>query len=141
MEKDCTLWIYTLSCKLRKRMNSNVQSLGLTSVQSRIIHYILVRYAEGPVFQRDVEKAFGMSRSTATCILQLMVKNGLLVREHVADDARLKSLIPTDRAARLDTQIEDALRQDEQRLTRGLSREQIAQFVDTAARMAANLDD
>lgn len=130
-----------MSCKLRKRMNSNVQSLGLTSVQTRIMHYILLRCAEGPVFQRDVEKAFGMSRSTATCILQLMVKNGLLVREHVADDARLKSLIPTDRAARLDTQIEEALRQDEQRLTRGLSPEQIAQFLETAALMAANLDD
>src|SRR5699024_1611339 len=112
-----------------------------TGGQSRIMHYILVKCDEGPVFQRDVEKAFGMSRSTATGILQLMEKNGLIVRESVASDARLKSLIPTERAAHLDAQIGDLLRKSEQRLTDGLSSEQLAQFLETAAHMAANLDD
>lgn len=141
MEKDCGMWIRILSHKLKKRMNANMQSLGLTGGQSRIMHYILVKCAEGPVFQRDVEKAFGMSRSTATGILQLMEKNGLIVRESVASDARLKSLIPTERAAHLDAQISESLRQGEQRLTKGLSSEQLAQFLETAAHMAANLDE
>lgn len=135
------MWIHILSHKLKKRMNANMQSLGLTGGQSRIMHYILVKCAEGPVFQRDVEKAFGMSRSTATGILQLMEKNGLIVRESVASDARLKSLIPTERAAHLDAQISESLRQGEQRLTKGLSSEQLAQFLETAAHMAANLDE
>ena len=141
MEKDCGMRIHILSHKLKKRMNANMQSLGLTGGQSRIMHYILVKCAEGPVFQRDVEKAFGMSRSTATGILQLMEKNGLIVRESVASDARLKSLIPTERAAHLDAQISESLRQGEQRLTKGLSSEQLAQFLETAAHMAANLDE
>lgn len=141
MEKDCGMWIHILSHKLKKRMNANMQSLGLTGGQSRIMHYILVKCAEGPVFQRDVEKAFGMSRSTATGILQLMEKNGLIVRESVASDARLKSLIHTERAAHLDAQISESLRQGEQRLTKGLSSEQLAQFLETAAHMAANLDE
>lgn len=141
MEKDCGMWIHILSHKLKKRMNANMQSLGLTGGQSRIMHYILVKCAEGPVFQRNVEKAFGMSRSTATGILQLMEKNGLIVRESVASDARLKSLIPTERAAHLDAQISESLRQGEQRLTKGLSSEQLAQFLETAAHMAANLDE
>lgn len=141
MKKDCGMWIHILSHKLKKRMNANMQSLGLTGGQSRIMHYILVKCDEGPVFQRDVEKAFGMSRSTATGILQLMEKNGLIVRESVASDARLKSLIPTERAAHLDAQIGELLRKSEQRLTDGLSSEQLAQFLETAAHMAANLDD
>ena len=141
MEKDCGMWIHILSHKLKKRMNANMQSLGLTGGQSHIMHYILVKCAEGPVFQRDVEKAFGMSRSTATGILQLMEKNGVIVRESVASDARLKSLIPTERAAHLDAQISESLRQGEQRLTKGLSSEQLAQFLETAAHMAANLDE
>ena len=62
MEKDCGMWIHILSHKLKKRMNANMQILGLTGGQSRIMHYILVKSDEGPVFQRDVEKAFGMSR-------------------------------------------------------------------------------
>lgn len=139
VEKDCGMWIHILSHKLKKRMNANMQSLGLTGVQSRIMHYILVKCADGPVFQRDVESAFGMSRSTATGILQLMEKNGLILRESVASDARLKSLVPTDKAAHLDAQIGESLRQTEQRLTQGLSDEQIALFLETVAHMSENL--
>lgn len=140
MEKDCGMWIHILSHKLKKRMNANMQSLGLTGVQSRIMHYILVKCTDGPVYQRDVESAFGMSRSTATGILQLMEKNGLILRENVASDARLKSLVPTDKAAHLDAQIGESLRQTEQRLTQGLSDEQIALFLETVAHMSENLE-
>ena len=140
MEMDCGMWINILSHKLKKRMNANMQSLGLTGVQSRIMHYILVKCTDGPVYQRDVESAFGMSRSTATGILQLMEKNGLILRESVASDARLKSLVPTDKAAHLDAQIGESLRQTEQRLTQGLSDEQIALFLETVAHMSENLE-
>ena len=140
MEKDCGMWIHVLSHKLKKRMNADMQSLGLTGVQSRVMHYILVKCGDGPVFQRDVESAFGMSRSTATGILQLMEKNGLILRESVASDARLKNLVPTEKAAHLDAQIGESLRQTEQLLIQGLSDDQLALFLETAARMSANLD-
>ena len=140
MEKDCGLWINILSHKLRKRINANMQSMGLTGVQSRVMYYILVKCADGPVYQRDVESAFGLSRSTATGILQLMEKNGLILRESVASDARLKSLIPTEKAAHLGEQIGASLHQTEQCLTQGLSSAQLALFLETAAHMSANLD-
>lgn len=140
MEKDCGVWISILSHKLRKRMNASMQSLGITGAQSRIMHYILVKCDDGPVFQRDIENAFGLSRSTASGILQLMEKNGLILRESVASDARLKSLIPTEKAAHLVAQIGECLHQTEQCLTHGLSDAQLAQFLETAARMSDNLD-
>lgn len=141
MDKDCGMQIHILSHKLTKRMNENVQSLGLTGVQSRIMHYILMKCADEPVFQRDVEKVFGMSRSTATGILQLMEKNGLIVRESVASDARLKRLVPTDKAAHLDAKIVDSIHQTDQRMTRGLSERQIAEFFEITTLMYANLND
>lgn len=140
MDKDCGMWINVLFHKLRKYNNANMQSLGITGVQSRVMHYILVKCVEGPVFQRDVEWAFGLSRSTATGILQLMEKNGLILRESVHNDARLKSLVPTEKAAHLDAQIGESLRRTEQRLTRGLSSAQLTLFLQTAAHMSANLD-
>lgn len=140
MEKDCGVWINILSHKIKKRMNASMHSLGITGVQSRIMHYILVKCADGPVYQRDVESAFGLSRSTASGILQLMEKNGLILRESVDSDARLKSLIPTEKAAHLLHQIGESLQQTEQRLTQGLTDAQIAQFMKTAARMSDNLD-
>ena len=140
MEKDCGMWIHILSHKLKKRMNTRMHTLGLTGVQSRMLHYILVKSAEGPVYQRDVENAFNSSRSTITGILQLMEKNGLITREGVDSDGRLKSLIPTEKAACLDAQVTEYLRRSEQRLVQGLSEDQIRQFLKMAEHMSANLD-
>lgn len=140
MEKDCGLWINTLSHKLKKQVNANMQSMGITGVQSRVVYYILMKYVDGPVYQRDVESAFSLSRSTATGILQLMERDGLILRKSMEKDARLKSLIPTEKALHLGEQISKSLQQTEERLARGLSSTQIALFLETAAQMCANLD-
>ena len=140
MEKDFGGWISLLFHKLRKRVNVEVQTLGLTGIQSHALHYILVKSEEGPVYQRDVDSALSMSRSTATGVLQLMEKNGLIQRRSVASDARLKSLIPTEKAIRLDAEVGECLRRTERCLTEGLSNAQLAAFMKTAALMSANLD-
>ena len=110
-----------------------------TGMQGWIIGF-LHRNEDRDMFQRDVEAEFNIRRSTATGILQLMEKNGLILRESVASDARLKSLIPTEKAARLDAQIGELLQQNEKKLTCGLSDSQLALFRETAALMSANLD-
>ena len=58
-------------------MNTNMQRLNLIGGQSRVVRYIHVKCSDGAVFQRDVESAFGLNRSAATDILQLVEKNGL----------------------------------------------------------------
>ena len=141
MEKDCGMWINILSHKLKKRMNANIQSLGITGVQSHVMHYILVKCADGPVFQRDVESAFSLSRSTATGILQLMEKNDLIRRESVASDARLKSLIPTEKAVRPGCTGRRVSPSDRAvPHARACPTQQLAQFMQTAEHMSANLD-
>ena len=141
MEIDCGGWISVLFHKLKKRVNADVQRLGLTGIQSRVIHYILIKSAEEPVYQRDVESAFGVSRSTVTGMLKQMEKEGLIQRVSVASDARLKSLVPTEKAIHLDAQVEERLRRAEQCLTQGLSEAQLSAFKEAAAQMSANLDN
>ena len=102
--------------------------------------YIMDHCPAGPVFQRDVEQAFSLSRSTATGILQQLEEKGLLRRESVPSDARLKNLVPTPRAAELDAEVRACLRQSEAVLTRGLSDGQVQLFKETLATMAANLE-
>ena len=139
MEKDCGAWINLLSRMVKKRLNTTLQGLGITAIQSRVIFYILDHYQQQPVFQRDIESAFQLSRSTATGILQQLEKKGILRRESVASDARLKSLVPTEQAAELGCQVRACLRQIEQVLTRGLSDGQVQLFRETLAAMADNL--
>ncbi len=140
MEKDCGAQINLLSRMLKRRLNVTLQGLGITAIQSRVMFYIMDHCPAGPVFQRDVEQAFSLSRSTATGILQQLEEKGLLRRESVPSDARLKNLVPTPRAAELDAEVRACLRQSEAVLTRGLSDGQVQLFKETLATMAANLE-
>ena len=140
MEKDCGMWINILSHMLKKRMNANTQSLGITGVQSHVMHYILVKCADGPVFQRDVERAFSLSRSTATGILQLMEKNGFLLREPVAYDARLKKLVLTPKALAVHEGVISRIRATEARITKDVTPEELEQFFAITAKFRRNLE-
>ena len=64
----------------------------------------------------------------------------MIRRESVARDARLKSLVPTERAAGLDAQVRAGLRETDRMLTKGLSSGQVQLFKEIAARMLENLD-
>lgn len=140
MQKNCGMWINVLSHKVKKYVNAQLSEIGITGVQGMVLHYVILHNATGAVFQKDVEDAFSLNCSTATGILQLLEKGGFLRREPVAYDARLKRLIPTEKASHLDARMEEYLRQMEQRLTRGLTAEQLTQFKETAACMSANLN-
>lgn len=138
---DYGMWINMLSHKLKKRMNAAVAEFGITGVQSRVMRYVMEGCEKGPVFQRDVERAFAMSRSTATGILQLLEKNGVLRRESVPEDARLKSLVPTERAAQMHARVQECIRENEALMTKGLSPGQLLLFTEVLAQMSANLDE
>ena len=141
MEKDCGAWINLLSHKVKTRLDATLLDLGITSMQSRVIYYVLVHFKEGPVLQRDIESVFGLSRSTTTGILQQLEKKDIIRREGVASDARLKSLVPTQHAVELNAQVYACLRETDRMLTRGLSGGQLQLFKETAAQMLQNLED
>lgn len=140
MVRDCSAWVSILSHKAKKLMDSKLSDLDLTGVQSRVMHFILERYERGPVFQRDVETAFLFSRSTATGILQLLEKKGIIRRESVKSDARLKSLVPTELAAEHEARINASIKEVEEIMTRDISPGQIQLFLELASKMSDNLD-
>ena len=139
-EKDLGKRLMVLCHQMRRFLDQITRDYEITGVQSRVLHFVCEHSRTGPVYQKAIEHEFHIRRSTATGILQLMEKNGLILRESVHNDARLKSLVPTEKAAHLDAQIGESLRRTEQRLTRGLSSAQLTLFLQTAAHMSANLD-
>src|SRR5574340_1797902 len=66
-------------------------------LQVWVIDY-LIKHQDEDVFQRDLEKEFVMRRPTATTFIKKLEQGGLIRRETVAYDARLKKLILTDKA-------------------------------------------
>ena len=81
-----------------RRINQFARANGVeqaTPMHGWIIEY-LYRHREEPVFQRDIEREFSITRSTVTNILQLMERKGYIQRLSVPQDARLKQLVLTE---------------------------------------------
>lgn len=110
----------------------------LTGMHGYLIRY-LYENRDHNVFQRDIEKKFSISRSTVTATLQLMEKNGLITRESVEQDARLKRILLTQKAMDLHKQIEEDITTFESQLTKGISEEEAAVFLRVMQKMCDNL--
>lgn len=68
-----------------------------TSGNARIIMF-LDRNREREIVQSDIEERFCITRSTASRVLSLMEDKGLITRERVARDSRLKLIALTSKA-------------------------------------------
>lgn len=82
-----------------RRLNQFSRANGVeqtTPMHGWIIEY-LYRHRDEPVFQRDIEREFSITRSTVTNILQLMERKGYITRQSVEQDARLKQLVLTEK--------------------------------------------
>lgn len=92
------------------------------------------------IFQKDFEKEFNIRRSTASSILSLMEKNGLIVRQSVSYDARLKKITLTQKALLKQEIVENAFNKIEEQLSEGISDEEITAFLNTLDKITANVE-
>lgn len=132
--------VKSLHNQLRRAMDQNTQECGLTGMQGWLLGYLYdCEQAEREIFQRDLEREFCIRRSTVTGVLQLMEREGLILRESVAEDARLKRLRLTEKAHEKQRQIGDKLEELEKRMRRGLSDDEIRMFFALIRRIEGNL--
>ncbi len=141
-EERIGLQIRIISNLMKRRVDRNTREDGVdhvTATHGWVIRYF--RMNEGKdVFQRDLEKAFSIRRPTATGILQLMEKNGLIVREPVPYDARLKKITLTEKAIAMDDLIEKEILRTEEELQRGMSEEEVHELLRLLAKLRKNME-
>lgn len=111
---------------------------SITDVRGRIMDY-LYNNREKDVFQRDIEKEFGIRRPTATKLLQIMEKRGLITRQGVDYDARLKKILITEKGLHLHEKIPEIIDELEGILTNGLTEEEITSFFSVIEKIKRNL--
>lgn len=129
--------------QLHNRMEHRTELRGdmaeeLTRMQRFTIGF-LYRHSEEEVYQKHLEAEFAISRATASNMLSVMERKGLITREAVAHDARLKQIVLTERAKNLHRQIEEDIRETERLLTKGMSEEDKQQMQGYLNLMISNL--
>lgn len=118
---------------------------GKTDAQITKMHMwilgFLYMHRETDIFQKDVEAEFSITRSTVTNILQLMEKKGLIRRESVASDARLKKIVLTEKGESTHIQHIAGMNEFEEYLDGLITPAERAIFLEICAKLRAQLEE
>lgn len=140
-ERSLGISIRKVNIMLKRRFESSPTRKEIdmgTGMHGYIICFL--RENQGrDLFQKDVEAKFSMRRSTATAILQLMEKNGLIERRSVDYDARLKKIILTDRANELAELFKQEQLETDRLMEKNFTEEELKQFYYLLDRVIENL--
>lgn len=123
-DKNIIFEMRDLDRLLRKGIEAEFRVLDGDDQLTRMHHWVigfLYSNQHRDVFQRDVEAEFRISRSTTSSMLTLMEKKGLITRQSVPDDARLKKLLLTEKAADLHVRHMDKMRELEDRVNNSIT--------------------
>ena len=132
--------INKISIRLRRRSEKMGKNLGITEVQGRILDFILVDGRDRPLYQKDVEKEFGLRPSTATELLKTLESRKMIQRVSSEEDGRDKKIQFTEAAEDIRLALQQEIQKTEGLLVEGISREDLNTFMKVAEKMLENLE-
>lgn len=137
--KNAARYVSKLSNKLRRKLDMLSSREEFSGSQGRTLHFLLAQTED--VFQKDIEEEYSIRPSTATELLKQMEKNGLIVREPVAYDNRLKKIVVTDKALLYKQQVVEDLTALDETLVKGISEADLQVFFKVIEKMMDNLSE
>lgn len=111
-----------------------------TRMQCATMRYLREHAGEN-VFQKDLEETFSISGATATNILKVMEKDGLITRIPMPSDGRLKKLVLTEKGYALDEKARANVVRLEEGMQKGFTEEELTIFREYLDRMTQNIVD
>lgn len=111
---------------------------SLTEIEGMVLGF-LFHNQDREIFQKDIETTFCIRSSTASRLLKQLEDGGFIERHPGSTDARLKQVVVTPKATALYQQIEQRIVDVEAILARGVSPEELDQFMKTLQKLKQNL--
>lgn len=114
----------------------------LTGVRGMVLGYVIASTHKGEeIYQRDVETEFHINRSSVTALLQGLEQAGFINRVSVEQDARLKSLVPTEKGIQCHADLQRCIDAFEKDLRAGFSPAEIAGFMHSLNTLYTNVQN
>lgn len=135
--------IHHLDRRISRILEKKVREAGfdeVTLMHGWIIRYLYVNRDQA-VFQKDIEKHCCVGRSTVTNVIQLMEKKGLIRRESVENDARLKKVLLTDKGYKHRAVVEGTLQQLNDALMKEISETDMEVFLRVLHQIERNMEE
>ena len=112
---------------------------SLTGTNTWVIQFI-ADHKDGPVYLRDIERRFGITRSTASKVVDMLVRNGFVERHTGETDARLRRLTLTAKSENLLADIRADHEAMEAVLTKGFTQNEKETMLFYLRRAKINVD-
>ena len=135
-QRDLIRCIFHMSQMLGRMCASNARMTGLTGSQARLLCFLSIVTLKEEVFQKDIEEEFGIRPSSATGLLQALEEEGYIRRVPVARDARLKKIVLTEKAEKIQLSVNKTHKQMQRQLQGPMTDEEVAAFMDTCDALA-----
>ncbi len=139
LKRSAARYVSKLSNKLRRKLDMLSSRKEFSGSQGRTLHFLLAQTED--VFQKDIEEEYSIRPSTATELLKQMEKNGLIIREPVPYDNRLKRIVVTEKALVYQEQVVNDLTALEETLTRDIPEKKLQIFFEVIEKMMDNLSE
>ena len=112
--------IHNLTKEIVRKSHPITDKPPLTQLQAGIMGY-LFRNQEKSICQKHIEEKFNISGATVSNTLQVMEKNGLIIRSSMDEDARLKRITMTQNALQDHMLVEEHMQMMERKMLEGMS--------------------
>ena len=132
--------INCISNRLRNSSQEVHTQLGIGSAQGKILNYVLVESEAHSVYQKDLEREFGLRPSTVTEMLNALEQKKLIQRVSDEWDGRYKKIVFTEKARSMKDRIRQEVEETEHLLLQGITEQEKQEFLRIAGKMLQNLE-
>ena len=126
-----------------RNLEAGVRAAGIDEMT--LMHGWIMKYLyenkEKDIYQKDIEKHCAVGRSTVTNVVQLMEKKGLIRRESVPNDARLKKVVLTEKGMSGHRTVENLITEINNQMVEGISDEDLENFLRVAVALRKNIEN
>jgi len=123
--------------KQRMEIERANDSSNLTHVQIRLL--VFLYKSEKPIYQKDIEQYLRIRRSSATQMLNVLERNGYIVRVIPKHDARLKEIQITDSTLLLIDVLEAHMNKTECMLRKNIDESDLSVFFKVLDQLKENI--
>ena len=124
--------------RIKARADADLKTHDLTLTQTRVLGFLAE--SGGQATQKEIEADLQVSHPTVVGIISRMEQKGFLCTWTDPMDRRTKIVRLTDKAIKLDREIDATVAMQDEMLLRGLSEQQVDELRNCLARIVRNLE-
>lgn len=134
-EKPLISTIAALYQKLAGHAKNHVHFAGLNNRQMQILAFLMIAPENADIYQKDLEAEFSMTAPSMTAQVHALEAKGMIRRETVSHDARLRKLVLTEKSRPLQHMLARKVKELDEYFFGNLSDQEIREFLRLSAKI------